>query len=543
MGRRAVADALNELAFCAELLGDARVDPKGCSGIAWAMRSIEVEGSDLLSALLRLPDMTPRLAAVVDDALADRSSPFVDELKRQLPAGLFAMRRLKGLGPKKIQKLWTELGIESLGELEYACKENRLITLDGFGEKTQAVLMEQMATAQSESGLMRRDQAERLVSSFLETCASSAGLSGLRAELAGDLRRGCELVADVVVVTTGPAPAEVAPRVRFVASVPAEMFGTALLLATGSDTHLEALRAHAKTKGLELDTIKAKTDDDVYAALGLWPIAPEQREAAVVLVEVGKARPQLVERKDLRGALHNHTTASDGVNTLQEMATAAGAWGLQWMGVSDHSASAVYAHGLDVARLRAQQNDVVAVNKAGPVRVLTGVESDILKDGSLDYEDVDLLALDVVVASMHQRYGLKGDLLTARLVKAALHRAVDVVGHPTGRLLLSRPAADFDVSALLEACQRSGCAIELNANPARLDLAERWLREAKERGVLVSIAADAHAVDEFDNLHHGLALARRAGLRAEDVLNTRSVDEVMAWVKARRASHKQASAA
>jgi DNA polymerase (family 10) len=312
------------------------------------------------------------------------------------------------------------------------------------------------------------------------------------------------------------------------------MFGTALLLATGSEAHLQALRALSKQP---LETLAAKDEDDVYAALGLWPVTPEQREAGVVLVEKARPRPKLVERGDLKGALHNHTTASDGVNTLQEMADAAFACGLQWLGVSDHSASAVYAHGLDVSRLRAQQTDVAAVNKAGPVRVLTGVESDILKDGSLDYADDDLLALDVVVASMHQRYGLKGEPLTARLVRAARHRAVDVVGHPTGRLLLSRPAADFDVSALLEACQRSGCAIELNANPARLDLAERWLREAKERGVLVSIAADAHAVDEFENLHHGIALARRAGLRAEDVLNTRSVDEVLAWVQARRVAH------
>ncbi len=541
MGRRAVADALNELAFCAELLQDARVDPKGATGLAWALRSLEVDGRDLLQALLPLPEMTPRLAAVVDDALAERASPFVHELKRQLPAGLFQLRRLKGLGPKKIQRLWTELGIESLGELEYACKENRLTSLEGFGDKTQRALLEQLARAQGEAELLRRDQAEDLVSSFLKLCVSK----GLRAELAGDHRRGCELVGDVVVVTEAAAPADLDPRVRFVASVTPEMFGCALLLATGGEAHIAALKAHAQKRSLELDQIAARTEADVYERLGLWPAAPEQREGSVV-VEKSSGRPRLLQRGDVRGALHNHTTASDGVNTLVEMAAAAGAWGLQWMGISDHSQSAGYAHGLDAGRLRAQRADVDAVNAAllpQRVHVFSGVESDILKDGALDYDDQDLLDLDVVVASMHQRFGMKGLALTQRLIRAAEHRAVDVVGHPTGRLLLSRAAADFDVSALLEACQRSGCAVELNANPARLDLAERWLREAKERGVLVSIAADAHAVDEFENLHHGLALARRAGLGADDVLNSRSVAELQAWVKARRQRHALTGAA
>jgi DNA polymerase (family 10) len=531
VGRRAVVDALNELAFCAELLGDERVDPKAIAGLSWAIRSLTVaEGQDPAAAMLRLTDMTPRLAAVVDDAAHDRASPFVDELKRQLPPGLLGLRRLKGLGPKKIQKLWRDLGVESLGELEYACKENRLVSLEGFGDKTQKALLEQLHAAQSESGLCRRDHAEDLVSPFLE----ALNKAGHRAVLAGDFRRGAELIRDIVVVTTGPAPEAAPPLVRFVASVPVEAFGRALLLATGSDAHLEALRARG-----DLDAVAGADEADVYRALGLAFVDPEAREAGCVLVEVGKARPKLIERRDLRGALHNHTTASDGTASVAQMAQASRAYGLEWIGITDHSESASYAHGLDARRLREQRAEVAASNgfvDAGAAAfVFAGVESDILKDGALDYPDDVLLALDCVVASMHQRYGLKGPPLTERLVKAALHKAVDVVGHPTGRLLLSRAPADFDVSALIEACALSGCAVELNANPARLDLNDQHLREAKARGVMISIAADAHAVDELPYLDHGVAVARRAGLTAEDVLNSRSAAEVKSWIAARRA--------
>lgn len=537
MGRRAVVDALNELAFAAEMLGDERVDPKATAGLSWAIRSINVpEGGDPREAMMRLTDMTPRLAAVVDDALNDRPSPFVDELKRQLPPGLFELRRLKGLGPKKVLKLWKDLGVESLGELEYACKENRLVTLEGFGDKTQKALLEQLQTAQSESGLCRRDHAEDLTSPFIEALQRA----GHQAVLCGDVRRGCELIKDIVVVTTGPLPEAVPPVLRFVAAVPAEMMGVHLLLATGPAEHIALLRSRVKSGALE--DIKGASEDDVYAALGLAYVDAEAREDGGVVVERGKARPKLLEKKDLRGALHNHTTASDGTGSVAQMAQAARLLGLEWLGITDHSETASYAHGLDAKRLRDQRAEIEAVNQTGKAAwVFAGVESDILKDGVLDYPDDVLLALDVVVASMHQRYGLKGPTLTERLVRVAHHPAVDVVGHPTGRLLLSRAPADFDVSALLQACALSGCAVELNANPRRLDLNAAQLREAKERGVMISIAADAHDVSELAYLDHGVAVARRAGLTAEDVLNSRSADEVKSWVAGRRARALQTS--
>lgn len=528
MGRRAASEALSALGFAAELLGDAcpvAVDVKAVTALAWSIRS--VEGG--LAGAAHLPGMTPLVTAVVDDALADREPAVLRELQTLLPPGVLALRRVKGLGPKKAQRVWRELGVESLGELEYACRENRLVTLDGFGDKTQASILAQLQALAAEEGLMRRDQAQALAAPVVAALAGA----GARVVVCGALRRGCELV-DEVVLLSSLAPAAPPPaRVRVVVADVAH-FGVALLRATGSVEHVALLQARADARGIDFNTIAGDDEDAVYAALGLLPVAPEQREATNVLVEVGKARPKLVSRKDLRGALHNHTTASDGADDVVTMLKAAAAHCLSWLGISDHSVAAAYAHGLDAKRLRAQRDELQAANGTAGVTVLAGVESDILANGDLDLDDSALAPLDVVVASMHQRFGLRGEAMTARLVRAAMHPLVDVIGHPTGRLLLSRAPAEFDVSALLAACAASGCAVELNANPARLDLAEVWLREAKERGVLVSIAADAHAADELSNLEHGVALARRAGLTADDVLNTRSADDIRAFVAQRR---------
>lgn len=535
MGRRGASDALTEMAFAAELLGDAcpfAIDAAATSALAWNVRSAEAATP---AAMAHLPGMTPLLLSVVDDALAERESPTLSRLKTMLPAGLFELRRVKGLGPKKVKRLWQELGIESLGELEYACRENRLVTLDGFGAKTQATVLQQLQTLVDEAGLMRRDTAAALVAELRTTLE---GLGG-RVVVAGALRRGAELVDRVVVVTTAPISAlALPPRVDLVWSRPGR-FGVDVIVATGSDAHVAALRARAVARGVDFDGIDADDEDAVYAALGLLPTPPELREQGT-LIEVGQAAPRLVRRGDLQGALHNHTTASDGADDLATMAKAAAAHGLRWLGISDHSVAAAYAHGLDGPRLATQRQEIAALAVDG-VALLSGVESDILRDGALDLDDDVLAAGDVVVASMHQRFGLSGAAMTARLVRAAGHPLVDVVGHPTGRLLLSRSPADFDVLALLDACAASGAAVELNANPARLDFGERWLREAKARGVLVSIAADAHAAEELGNLEHGIAVARRAGLGPDDVLNTMSIDALRGWLTARRAKARGAA--
>jgi DNA polymerase (family 10) len=551
--RRAVGEALTRVAFAVELLDWPGVNAAAASGLAWTIR--QLDGDVTYERIAAMPDASVPILAVIDDIAHGRKPPLLEELEARVPPGLFEVRKLKGLGPKKIAALWKQLDITSLGELEYACQESRLVELKGFGKKTQDSVLEQIEALRAQAGMVRLDQAltiGRALSKALEA-------DGARAHIVGDVRRGMELIREVAVITTAPADmarkalalfggevsdlAADALRTRVGpidvvvhAAVAPTRWGTALVVHTGSAAHVELLRKRAA----HLDTIEAADEDAFYAALTLLTPVPERREANVPLMEKGHARPKLVTRDDLRGALHNHTTESDGVATLVEMRDAAAARGLTYLGITDHSVSAVYAKGLATTTLANQRADIAKLNGDGTAQaatctLVTGVESDIKKDGALDYDDDVLRRLEVVVASVHARYGQKGDDLTNRMVAAAKHPLTDIVGHPTGRLLLGRAPSEYDVAALLDACAASGCAVELNANPARLDLNEVHLDWAKERGIPVSIAADAHSTGALDHLDYGVTIARRAGLTAEDVLNARTLDELRAWLSARRA--------
>lgn len=544
--RRTVVDVLERLAFAAELLGDDGA--KGYAQAAWAVRSFE---ADLAAAhqsgeLAKVRGIGKSTLAVIDTVLRGEHPDALARFEAQLPAGLFEMRRIKGLGAKKIGALHRELGIASLGELEYACKENRLLDLKGFGKKTQASVLEQIAALRQTEGRMRRDRARAVLEPYVAALRAQPGV--VKVVAVGELPRGLEIVSELAVLVAGSdeAIASVPKPVDGVVEVhraSLEAFGARAVWLTSSAAHREALVAHAKPQGHVLDEaglataegvpVPCEDEDALYRALGLATTPPERREAGVPLVHLGRAVPRLVTLADLRGALHNHTVASDGSATLEEMAHAAAARGLEYLGISDHSHSAFYARGLDAARLLAQSGEVAA-RASGGCTLLTGVESDILADGSLDY-DVDVLArLDVVIASVHRRHAQSAEQMTARMCAAAQNPWTAIVGHPTGRLLLGRPPSEYDVEAFLDACAASGCAVELNANPHRLDLNEQHLASAKERGVLVSIAADAHSTEELDNLAYGVTIARRAGLTPEDVLNARSLAELRAWLDARR---------
>lgn len=554
--RRAIGDALSRLAFAAELLGvdAAVVDAAAASALSWSLR--QLEGDVSFERIAALPEASVPLLAVIDDVMHGREPPLLVELESRVPTGLLEVRRLKGLGPKKIRALWRELDVTSVGELEYACQENRLVGLKGFGKKTQDSVLEQIETLRAQAGLVRLDQALVLAATVIKELARDGAI----AALAGEVRRGLEVTREILVITTAPleraraalalfggevsidgarAKTRAGPVEVVVDScVPQAIFGARLLLATGSTAHVAALRARAADRGLVLDDIEGD-EDEVYAALALLPVAPERREDGVPLVEKGKARPKLIRRADLQGALHNHTTESDGTASLREMRDAAAARGLRYLGITDHSQSAVYAKGLAAQALANQRKEIAGLNaerdagQSGCV-ILAGVESDIKKDGALDYDDDVLRALEVVVASVHARFGQKGADLTARMVAAARHPLTDVVGHPTGRLLLGRAPSEFDVAALLDACVASGCAVELNANPARLDLNELHLSMAKERRIPISIAADAHSTGALDHLDFGVTIARRAGLLPEDVLNARGLEDLRGWLSARR---------
>lgn len=541
--RRQVVDTFERLAFAAELLEDPRARSYGQA--SWALRNVEGDIAEKRESgeLAELRGIGKSALAIIDEVLAGQRPEALAKLEAELPAGLFEIRRIKGLGVKKVSALWKELGITSLGELEYACKENRLVDLKGFGKKTQASVLAQIAELSRTQGLMRRDRARALLEPYVAALAAHSGVS--HAIIVGDYRRGFEVVRELAVLVAGDEPGAAIDAAA--AARPPEMpitvhvadaahFGARALALTASEAHVEALAARAHDRGLVLEAIAGTDEEDVYRALELVPTEPERREAGVPLVEVGKARPRLVTREDLRGALHNHTVASDGTATLEAMRDAAAARGLDYLGISEHSVSAFYARGLDVEKLREQVARIAVLNgEASPCVLLTGVESDILAEGELDYADHVLDELEVVVASAHRRHSQSAAQMTARMVAAAKSPHTAVIGHPTGRLLLGRSPSEYDVGAFLDACAESGCAVELNANPHRLDLNEQHLAMAKERGVLVSIAADAHAVEELDNLEYGVTIARRAGLTPDDVLNARPLDGLREWLAARRA--------
>jgi len=457
---------------------------------------------------------------------------------------------LPGLGPKKVRSLWQDLGVESIGELEYACRENRLVDLKGFGPATQAAILEAaiFRNRAGESRLLHEAWAEAEV-----LRGRLVGLSGVvSVEVAGELRRCCETIGELtfVVVLDAPGGAERVARslgeaervtdglwlsrrtdgleVRLWFSPPG-CAGGALIRATGSETFTAALSARAKAAHGD-DAIPVGDEEAVvFDELGLQWIPPELREDRRWLdVAAVAAIPDLVEPTDLRGVLHNHTTDSDGGASLEEMAEAAGQRGWTFFGVADHSPAAFYANGVDGPRLRDQWARADAWNAANPgLRIVKGLEADILSDGRLDIPDGCEPGLDYVVASVHSSFRLTEEAQTERIVTAVRHPACRILGHPTGRLLLARPGYAVDLERVLDACAAAGVAVEINASPYRLDLDGRWARRALEKGLKLVINPDAHSIEGLDHVRWGVAVARRAGATVEDIVNCQDIDEFL----------------
>ena len=481
------------------------------------------------------------LAADIRGIVETGSFGLVESLLASLPPGLPGVMRVRGLGPKRVRQLWQELDVTDLDGLVAAAASGRLEALPGFGAKTVAKLLASVEELRAYLG--RAHYAKALPEA--EAAAEALRGAGLRAALAGALRRQCNTVDRAVIVAAGDAAATAdaldawgvapGPGGALVGALPAGIelhvvlvdaarFGTELWARTGSDAHLDAFREAHGEPGDHAD------EDEVYRAAGLPPVPPPLREGLDELdLAARDALPTLVTVADLRGTLHNHSTWSDGAETLAEMAEAARARGLSYYGIGDHSRSLQIAHGLSLERLAEQVEEAAALNAAYAAdgvgfRVLTGSECDILKDGTMDFPDSVLAGLDVVVASVHTHFGMTEAEATARLVRAVSNPHVDILGHATGRLLLRREGYPIDAEAVLAACAEHGTAVELNANPWRLDLDWRWLRRARELGVPVAINPDAHTVDGLDDVRWGVASAQKAGLEAADVLNTRPAD-------------------
>ncbi len=460
--------------------------------------------------------------------------PVRTDLDSVWPDGLWEVLRVPGFGPRKVSALYHELGISSLAELEYACNENRLITLHGFGHKTQEKALESIARLKSERGKRLFADVEDLAETLLSELRQVAGLASL--DIAGEYRRLLPVTDGLkFVVTADPTddvtfPGWLAPdenpvfppvpggtayvgeregvKVALYLYAPAQL-GTAMAWHTGSDDYLASIGASAEHL--------APSEMEYFAAFTEPFREPWQREDEQLMAE--DAGP-ILTMADIPGVLHVHSTYSDGSASILDLARAAKGAGFKYLGIADHSQTAVYARGLTVDRLREQWDEINRLNEIpelSGLRILRGIESDILADGSLDYPEEILAQFDFVVASVHSQFRMSREDMTARLVRAALNPHVDIIGHLTGRILLGRPGYDFDFDAVLAACKQSGTALELNANPHRMDIGWRHCLAARKAGVKVAINPDAHHPEHLTHVSYGLNIANKAGLRRDDL--------------------------
>lgn len=530
--------------------------------------------------LPKLPGIGADLAAKIVEIVTTGHSAMLDQLRKQVPPAVADLLQLPGLGPKRVRLLYDELHVQTLPQLLRAAKDGRVGELPGFGERTQQRIVTAIEKKLSKAKRYKLAAAAPWADALLAHVRAAPGVIG--AAVAGSFRRARETVGDLDIVVAAEHSAPVVerfvghPEVREVLAkggtraavvldsgiqvdlrvVPAASYGAALLYFTGSKAHNIALRRLAIGQGCKLNEyglfkdearVAGETEVSVYRALGLPWIAPELREdRGEIDAAQRNALPTLIEAGDLAGDLHAHTRWSDGTATIGEMAAAAKARGLQYLAISEHSRRLTVAHGLDAARLAQQCAQIDRVNRSlRGMTLLTGIEVDILDDGTLDLPDEALAPLDVVIAAVHSKWSLSREAQTQRILRALDAPHVAILAHPIGRLIDRREPYDVDMHAVIRRCSERQVALELNAHPERLDLLDTWCRVAKDAGVPVAINSDAHAPNDFDNLRFGIGQARRGWLEKRDVLNTRPLAEVRAWLRERKtaAAHRGRHAA
>lgn len=510
---------------------------------------------DAPGALEELPGIGKGIAQHIRDLTATGHTPLMDELLAKYPEEVVGFTELQGLGPKRVRTLFDALGITTRAALAEAAGAGRLRDLPGFGEKVEQTVLKALATAAAFSGRMLLAKAWPLAHALAERIRAVRGVT--QVEIAGSFRRRRDTVGDLDLLACGGSSDEVMQAlvthsdvvevlgqgetktsVRLhnglqvdLRHVPEGAFGAALLYFTGSKEHNIELRRIAIEKGLSLNeygltrgdtVVAARTEQEVYAALGLAWVPPELREARG---EVAQARegtlPVLLELADLRGDLHMHTTRSDGRDTLDDMIAAARERGHAYLAITEHSKALAMAGGFDAARVRKSVHEIAAARERHPgFPILHGLEVDILADGELDLDDDTLALLDWVIVSIHSRFDQSPEVATARALRAVSNPWVHAFGHPTGRLIGAREPVAFDVERVAEAAAAHGVAMEINAAPDRLDLTDTHARIARAKGCRFVIDTDAHSIAQLDNLRWGVFQARRAGLTAADVLNT-----------------------
>jgi DNA polymerase (family X) len=558
MDRLAIARALSETADLLALTGREPFRARAYERGARVLERLSDRDFERVVAdgrLTTLAGIGQGLAAVIGDLARGGRSDTLEKVRGTMPAGARELGRVPGLGLRKIQALHAALGVETVEALRAACETGRVRTVKGFGEKTEARILESIRAL--ETALPTPPASRVLLPQALDIAARV--LAHLRAvpgvtaaEVAGDLRRWTETVDRLAVVLASRRPGAaldaalaspllvsrgtrdgLTARATLVTGLPLELrvttpdrWAATLLAATGSEAHLRALAPLARERKVDLEHTPGQDEALLYRRLGLPYIPPELREGTgeVEAGRTGTLPDDLVTADDVQGLVHCHTVYSDGRHTVEQMAHAAEALGVRYLTITDHSPTASYAHGLDERRLRAQWEEIARVQETVSVRLLRGTESDILADGALDYPDAILERLDVIIASIHARHRMDADRMTARIVRAMRHPCFKIWGHALGRLILSRPPIEARVEDILDVIAESRAAIEINGDPHRLDLEPRWIRAARDRGIRFVISTDAHATGELRNLRYGVAMARRGWVRRSEVLNTLDAD-------------------
>ena len=565
MDKREVSQILDEIGLLLELKGDSPFKSNAYYNAARTVAGLSEDLSELVASgrIREVKGIGQALSGKLAELIGSGRLGYYEDLKRSVPPGLLEMTAIPGLGPKKITEIWEKLGVTTVGELEYACIENRLTGLPGFGQKTQEKIRQGILQVKRRRGYHLYANAVGDAHDLLAAIRHSPGVG--QAELVGDVRRRMEVIRSMEFLVggaSGQGVAEALSRVECLKEVSQNgrvitalsMMGLpvtvtllrqiaphALLAATGSEMHLETLAARAARMNVPWSVSlddgacfpEADSEEALYARLGLPFIEPELREGLdeLELADAGQLR-SLVDLGQVRGIFHTHTTYSDGSAGLEEMVEAARALGYSYIGISDHSQSAFYANGLKEDRIREQHAAIDALRRrVTGISVLKGIEADILADGSMDYPDEVLARFDFVIASIHSRFQLSEEEQTARVIRALANPHVTMLGHPTGRLLLSREGYRIDMKRVIDAVGEYHKVIEINANPHRLDLDWRLCRYAKSRGVRVSINPDAHATDGLQDVQFGVNVARKGGLEASLVVNTLGPEEVLAALR------------
>lgn len=584
MDKNQVANLLEQVAALLELKEGSNVfEVRAYQNAARSVSSLDGDIEELAHAgkLKGTPGLGTTIIKRIEELLSTGKMPFYEELVNSTPAIKLEMLRIPGVGPKKINAIYNQLQVNSLDELVQVCHEHKVAALPGFGKKTEEKILQGIAFLSQHADRHLYSEVEAQAQFMQQALSSLPGI--VRMQVAGSLRRRRETVKDIdmVISVADDAPEEVRkhimevftsqPNVKAItgqgltkSSVVLEngvnmdlrvvgdtQFPYTLHHFTGSKEHHIPLRRRALSmnmtindyglfRGKEPDPanlVPCKNEAEIYAALGLDYIEPELREDMGEIEAAARHQmPDLVRESDLKGVLHAHSTWSDGHNSIREMVEACLKRGYTYLGVTDHSKVAAYAGGLNEDALKRQGEEIDRLNEEykGRIRIFKGTECDILRDGSLDFSDEVLATLDFVVASIHSQFNLSQEEQTRRMLRAIANPYVDIIGHPTGRLLLNREGYALDQDAMIDAAAEHGVCIEINAHPSRLDLDWHYLRRARDKGIKIPIDPDAHSIDGLDVMRYGVGIARKGWLRASDVLNALSAQEVETFFRSRR---------